>query len=40
MPKPAFLLDMDGILYRGDRAIPGAGTFLRDISDFPYLLIC
>ncbi|MGX2038943.1 HAD-IIA family hydrolase [Methylocaldum sp. MU1018] len=39
MFKPAFLLDMDGVLYRGDRAIPEAQTFLRAIADFPYLLV-
>jgi len=39
MPKPAFLLDMDGVLYRGDHAIPEARTFLRAIADFSYLLI-
>ena len=39
MPKPAFLLDMDGVLYRGECAIPEAKSFLRDIADFSYLFV-
>lgn len=39
MPDPAFLLDMDGVLYRGDEAIPGAPAFLHAIGDHPYLFI-
>jgi NagD protein len=39
MPRPAVLLDMDGVLYRGDCAIPEARTFLRAIADYSYLLI-
>jgi HAD superfamily hydrolase (TIGR01450 family) len=39
MPSPAFLLDMDGVLYRGDAAIPGAREFLQAIREHPHLCI-
>ncbi len=37
----ALLADMDGVLYRGDTALPGAQAFLAwlDEQRFPYLLI-
>ncbi|HIP53168.1 MAG TPA: haloacid dehalogenase, partial [Chromatiales bacterium] len=33
------LLDMDGVLFHGDRPLPHAIPFLREISSFPYLLV-
>jgi HAD superfamily hydrolase (TIGR01450 family) len=39
MPDPAFLLDMDGVLYRGDQAIPGAPEFLHALRGYPHLFI-
>lgn len=35
----AFLLDMDGVLYRGETAIPEARAFLERIRDFPHLFL-
>ncbi len=34
-----FLLDMDGVLYHGDRALPGAREFLDAVSDHPHLFL-
>lgn len=34
-----FLLDMDGVLYRGDAVIPGAADFLSSISHLPHRFI-
>jgi HAD superfamily hydrolase (TIGR01450 family) len=39
MSNPAFLLDMDGVLYRGDEAIPGAREFLHAIREHPALFV-
>ncbi len=35
----ALLLDMDGVLFHGDRALPGADEFLQAISHLPYCFI-
>lgn len=39
MPEIAFLLDMDGVLYRGDTLIPEARAFLERIEASPYLFL-
>ncbi|KAI9010565.1 protein NagD [Hyaloraphidium curvatum] len=42
MGKPrsrAFLFDMDGVLYRGDSAIPAALDFMRAIRDVPHIFL-
>lgn len=44
VPRPlprAFLFDMDGVLYRGDRALPGAGALLEalDRAGRPFALV-
>lgn len=39
MGEIGFLIDMDGVVYRGDRAIPEAVTFLDAIRDNPYLFL-
>ncbi len=48
MPDPlnlaqlrAFVFDMDGVLYRGNEAIPGAADFLRDLNEagLPFRLL-
>ncbi len=35
----AILLDMDGVLYHGDRPLPGAAEFLQQIERIPHLFI-
>jgi len=37
----AILLDMDGVLYRGDRTLPGARCFVRTLQDrdIPFILL-
>ena len=35
----ALLLDMDGILYHGDSALPYAIDFMQEISDYPYVFV-
>lgn len=35
----AILLDMDGVLYHGEQAIPGAIEFMRAIADTPHAFI-
>jgi HAD superfamily hydrolase (TIGR01450 family) len=35
----AILLDMDGVLYHGDRPLPGAKDFLERIRQIPHLFI-
>ena len=35
----AILLDMDGVLYHGDRPLSGAAEFLRQIEQIPHLFI-
>lgn len=35
----ALLLDMDGILYHGDSALPSAIDFMQEISDYPYVFV-
>lgn len=35
----AILLDMDGILYRGDKVIPEALTFMSAIEHMPYIFL-
>lgn len=35
----AFLLDMDGVLFQGDRALPYADVFMAAIDDYPYRFI-
>jgi len=39
--KPAYLIDLDGTLYAGDRAIPNAAEFIRYLqqNDRSYLLV-
>jgi NagD protein len=39
MPELGFLIDMDGIVYRGNSAIPEAISFLEMIRDYPYLFL-
>ena len=39
MPELGFLIDMDGVIYRGDEAIPEAIYFLDTIQDYPYLFL-
>lgn len=36
-----FLLDMDGVIYRGEEPIPGAAAFIRDLRDreIPFLFL-
>ena len=38
-PELGFLIDMDGVVYRGNRAIPEAISFLEMIRDYPYLFL-
>lgn len=33
LPKFGFLIDMDGVLYRGTQLIPGADRFVRELRD-------
>jgi HAD superfamily hydrolase (TIGR01450 family) len=35
----AILLDMDGVLYHGDRPLPGAVEFVRRLADRPHLFL-
>jgi len=39
--KHGFLIDMDGVLYRGPELIPGADTFIRELRtrDIPFRLL-
>lgn len=39
--KAAFLIDMDGVIYRGSEPIPGAVTFLQHLQEhgYPFLLV-
>ena len=39
--KHGYLIDMDGVIYRGSEAIPGAGDFIRhlDRNHIPYLFL-
>ncbi|MEW5909906.1 MAG: HAD-IIA family hydrolase [Thermodesulfobacteriota bacterium] len=39
MTEIGFLIDMDGVIYRGDSMIPGAGEFMDSIRDLPYLFV-
>jgi len=39
LPIKAILLDMDGVLYHGDRPLPGAAEFLAAIADIPHRFI-
>jgi NagD protein len=40
-PKFGFLIDMDGVLYRGSELIPGADRFVRELRarDIPFLFL-
>jgi HAD superfamily hydrolase (TIGR01450 family) len=38
-PIDAMLLDMDGVLYHGDRLLPGAADFLSRIRRIPHLFL-
>jgi NagD protein len=40
-PDWAYLIDMDGVLVREDRAVPGASEFLAELNerDVPYLVL-
>ncbi len=33
LPRSGFLIDMDGVLYRGPELIPGADRFVRELRD-------
>ena len=39
--KKGYLIDMDGVLYKGDAMIPGADKFIKelDCNDVPYLFL-
>jgi NagD protein len=39
--KYGYLIDMDGVVYRGSQAIPGAAEFIRHLQeqDIPYLFL-
>ncbi|HYM13632.1 MAG TPA: TIGR01457 family HAD-type hydrolase [Bryobacterales bacterium] len=39
--KPGYLIDMDGVIYRGAEPIPGAADFIRYLQDtnVPYLFL-
>lgn len=39
MSLKAILLDMDGVLYHGEQALPGAAAFLEAIAGIPHLFI-
>ena len=39
MDHLGFLIDMDGVIYRGDKAIPEAIAFVEKIQDYPYLFL-
>ena len=39
MQVRALLLDMDGVLYHGERALPGAATFLDAIARLPHVFL-
>ncbi len=41
MSKIGFLLDMDGVIYRGNELIPGADTFINGLRErgIPYLFL-
>lgn len=38
-PIEAVLLDMDGVLFHGGRALPGAATFLADLAKVPHVFV-
>ena len=38
-PIRGLLLDMDGVLFHGDRPLPGAADFLRSIASIPHLFV-
>ena len=39
--KPGFLIDMDGVIYRGSQLIPGADQFIKTLheKDYPFLFL-
>jgi len=39
MPELGFLIDLDGVIYRGDEPIPEAISFLEMIQNYPYLFL-
>ncbi len=41
MKRHGYLIDMDGVIYRGSEAIPGAADFIRSLSEeeVPYLFL-
>lgn len=41
MPKNGFLIDMDGVIYRGSQLIPGADHFINTLldQDIPFLFL-
>jgi ribonucleotide monophosphatase NagD (HAD superfamily) len=39
LSQAAYVLDMDGVLYHGEAAIPGALEFMRRIADRPHVFI-
>lgn len=38
-PQTALLIDMDGVLFHGNRAVPGAAAFLGAIADWPHCFV-
>lgn len=38
-PSAALLIDMDGVLFHGDRVLPGAAAFLAAIADRPHCFV-
>jgi HAD superfamily hydrolase (TIGR01450 family) len=39
VPGSGLLIDMDGVLFHGDRALPGARAFLDRVGSHPYLFL-
>jgi NagD protein len=41
MEKKGFLIDMDGVIYRGSEPIPGAVEFINNLREngFPFLFL-
>jgi NagD protein len=41
MEKKGFLIDMDGVIYRGSEPIPGAVEFINNLRDkgYPFLFL-
>lgn len=39
LPPQALLIDLDGVLFHGDRALPGAAELLRRLRGFPHCFV-